>query len=65
MRLEPLGGEQLNGIVAVPVMLLVMLLASQPRVMGPARISRRLKVAGWSATSVMAVASVAFFLTLM
>jgi len=54
----------LNGIVAVPVMILVMLLASDHRVMGRLKISPRLKVAGWSATAVMAAASVVFFLTL-
>jgi NRAMP (natural resistance-associated macrophage protein)-like metal ion transporter len=54
----------LNGVVAVPVMFLVMLLASHPRVMGSLNISRRVKVAGWSATAVMTAASVLFFLTL-
>jgi NRAMP (natural resistance-associated macrophage protein)-like metal ion transporter len=54
----------LNGIVAVPVMALVMLLAIQHRVMGPFCISRRLRVVGWVATSVMGAASVIFFVTL-
>jgi NRAMP (natural resistance-associated macrophage protein)-like metal ion transporter len=47
----------LNGIVAVPVMVMVMLLGTRADVMGKFRISLRLKVAGWAATAVMAVAS--------
>jgi Mn2+/Fe2+ NRAMP family transporter len=55
----------LNGVVAVPVMVLVMMLAVRHRVMGPFRISLRLRVAGWAATAVMGAASVIFFATLM
>ena len=47
----------LNGIVAVPVMVLVMLLGARADIMGKFRISFRLKLAGWAATAVMAVAS--------
>jgi NRAMP (natural resistance-associated macrophage protein)-like metal ion transporter len=54
----------LNGIAAVPIMILVMLMAANYRVMGSVRISRRLKIAGWGATGVMAAASVVFFFTL-
>ena len=51
----------LNGIVAVPVMAMVMLLGSRADIMGKFRISLRLKLTGWIATAVMAIAS-AFFL---
>ncbi|HEY7887584.1 MAG TPA: divalent metal cation transporter [Steroidobacteraceae bacterium] len=51
----------LNGIVSVPVMAMVMLVAARKSIMGKFRISMRLKVTGWIATAVMAVAS-AFFL---
>ena len=47
----------INGVVAVPVMALVMDLAARRDIMGEFRISRRLKVTGWLATSVMAAAS--------
>jgi NRAMP (natural resistance-associated macrophage protein)-like metal ion transporter len=50
----------LNGIVSVPVMAMVMLLGSRADVMGRFRISMRLKLTGWTATIVMAAASVIF-----
>jgi Mn2+/Fe2+ NRAMP family transporter len=50
----------LNGLVAVPVMVMVMLLGSRPDVMGKFRISTRLEAFGWIATAVMAVASTVF-----
>jgi NRAMP (natural resistance-associated macrophage protein)-like metal ion transporter len=51
----------LNGIVSVPVMVMVMLLGTQKNIMGNFRISTRLKLTGWIATAFMAVAS-GFFL---
>jgi NRAMP (natural resistance-associated macrophage protein)-like metal ion transporter len=54
----------LNGVIAVPVMVVVMLLASRKSVMGALVISRRLRVLGWLCTGVMAVAVVAMFSTL-
>jgi NRAMP (natural resistance-associated macrophage protein)-like metal ion transporter len=54
----------LNGVIAVPVMVVVMLLATQRSVMGELPISRRLRVLGWLCTSVMALAVVAMFATL-
>ena len=51
----------LNGIVSVPVMVMVMLIADRKDIMGKFRISTRLKLTGWIATAFMAVAS-AFFL---
>ena len=50
----------LNGIVAVPVMVMVMLLGARSDIMGKFTISTRLNVTGWIATAVMAIASVAF-----
>ena len=50
----------LNGIVSVPVMAMVMLLGARTDVMGRFCISRRLKLTGWTATALMAVASVVF-----
>jgi Mn2+/Fe2+ NRAMP family transporter len=52
----------INGIVAVPVMVLLMLMSAREDVMGTLRISRSWTVIGWIATAVMAVASI-FFIT--
>jgi NRAMP (natural resistance-associated macrophage protein)-like metal ion transporter len=54
----------LNGVVATPLMVVTMLMAGNPRVMGQFTLPRRLRVAGWVATLVMLAASVGFFLTL-
>jgi Mn2+/Fe2+ NRAMP family transporter len=53
-----------NGVIAVPVMVVVMLLAVRPAVMGAFVISRRLRVLGWLCTGVMALAVLAMFATL-
>jgi NRAMP (natural resistance-associated macrophage protein)-like metal ion transporter len=47
-----------NGMVAVPVMALVMVMANDRRIMGTFTVSRRLMIIGWLATAVMAVAAV-------
>jgi Mn2+/Fe2+ NRAMP family transporter len=52
----------LNGVVAVPVMALLMLLTTSAVIMGQFKISRLWKVTGWIATGVMGVASGAFIL---
>jgi NRAMP (natural resistance-associated macrophage protein)-like metal ion transporter len=54
----------LNGVVSTPLMVVTMLMAGNPRVMGQFTLPRGLRVAGWTATLVMLAASVAFFLTL-
>ena len=50
-----------NGVIAVPIMVVMMLLAVKPAVMGPFVIKRSLWVLGWLATAVMAVAVAALF----
>ncbi|WP_051517208.1 NRAMP family divalent metal transporter [Deinococcus phoenicis] len=52
-----------NGVGAGPVMVMLMLLANNPRVMRQFVIPRGLRVVGWFATGVMLAASVAMFLT--
>jgi NRAMP (natural resistance-associated macrophage protein)-like metal ion transporter len=52
-----------NGVIAVPIMVVMMLMADDPRVMGPFTVTRRLKVLGWLATWTMAAAVVAMFVT--
>ncbi|MHB2168470.1 Nramp family divalent metal transporter [Alsobacter sp. R-9] len=49
----------INGVVAVPVMAVMMTLVSSERVMGPVRAGMLLRVGGWAATGVMAVVVVA------
>ena len=50
-----------NGVIAVPIMVVMMLLADDPRVMGAFTVTRRLKALGWLATWTMAAAVVAMF----
>jgi len=47
-----------NGVIAVPIMAVMMLLVSDPHVMGSFIARRRLKVLGWVATAIMAAAVV-------
>ena len=52
-----------NGVVAVPVMAMIMLMASRRKVMGEFALKPWLKVLGWIATAVMAAAAVGMFAT--
>jgi Mn2+/Fe2+ NRAMP family transporter len=54
----------INGVLALPIMIVMMLLGSSERVMGQFRIGKRLRWLGWLATVVMAVAVVAMFATI-
>jgi NRAMP (natural resistance-associated macrophage protein)-like metal ion transporter len=51
----------INGIISVPIMAVMMLMASRADIMGKLVITRRLKILGWLATAVMAAAAVAMF----
>jgi NRAMP (natural resistance-associated macrophage protein)-like metal ion transporter len=53
---------QINGVIAVPVMVVMMLLAQNRHVMGDFTLSRRHRVLGWLGVAVMAAAAVAMFL---
>jgi NRAMP (natural resistance-associated macrophage protein)-like metal ion transporter len=53
----------LNGVIAVPIMVIMMLLADDPKVMGNFTIKRQLKALGWLATGTMAAAVAAMFAT--
>jgi len=53
-----------NGVIAVPIMAVMMMLAVKADVMGPFIVSRRLRALGWFSTAVMAAAVVAMFATL-
>ena len=53
----------INGVVAVPVMAIMMWLAAAPRVMGEFVIAGWVKAFGWVATAVMALAVAAMLVT--
>jgi NRAMP (natural resistance-associated macrophage protein)-like metal ion transporter len=53
-----------NGVIAVPIMAVMMVMAGRPAIMGRFVIGRRLRVLGWSATAVMALAVLAMFGTM-
>ena len=54
----------INGVIALPIMVVMMLLGSNERVMGKFRIGKRLRWLGWMATLVMMIAVVAMFVTI-
>jgi NRAMP (natural resistance-associated macrophage protein)-like metal ion transporter len=51
----------INGVIAVPIMVVMMLLADDPKVMGAFTVTRRLKALGWLATWTMGAAVIAMF----
>jgi Mn2+/Fe2+ NRAMP family transporter len=53
-----------NGAVAAPLMVMIMILASRRQVMGKFTLPWRLKLLGWSATGVMAAVTLGMFATL-
>ena len=53
----------INGVIAVPIMAVLMLMAARKDIMGPFIVKRQLKVLGWLATTAMAVAVIAMFAT--
>jgi NRAMP (natural resistance-associated macrophage protein)-like metal ion transporter len=58
-----LWSAEINGIIAVPIMAVMMLLASRADVMGEYVIRPRLRSLGWLATAVMAVTVIAMVST--
>jgi Mn2+/Fe2+ NRAMP family transporter len=53
----------INGILAVPLLVLVMLVANNRVVMGERTNGRRLNVLGWGTTAVMGIAAMALIVT--
>ena len=53
----------INGVVAVPLMAVMMLMTMQPRVMGQFTLPRLLWIVGWISTAAMAIAIVTMFAT--
>jgi NRAMP (natural resistance-associated macrophage protein)-like metal ion transporter len=54
----------INGVISVPIMVLVMKMASHPDIMGTFSISGSLRVVGWMATGVMGATVAAMFILL-
>jgi Mn2+/Fe2+ NRAMP family transporter len=53
-----------NGVLAVPLMALMMLIVRNPRAMGKLTLSNGQALLGWGATAVMAAATLVFFVSL-
>jgi Mn2+/Fe2+ NRAMP family transporter len=53
----------INGVTAAPVMVFMMLMASNQKVMGKLTLPTYLKILGWAATLIMALAAIGMFLT--
>ena len=53
----------INGVAAVPIMAMIMLMGSHRRVMGRFTLGPRLKAVGWIATAAMTAAAVGMFAT--
>ena len=58
-----LWSAEINGVIAVPIMAIMMLLASREDIMGQFVIRRKLRQLGWLATAVMAITVVAMLAT--
>lgn len=52
-----------NGVISVPIMAVMMLMAARADIMGRLVITKRLKWLGWICTGVMAAAVLAMFAT--
>ena len=67
-RLDPmralLWSAEINGVIAVPIMAIMMLLAAREDIMGRFVIRPKLRRLGWMATAVMAVTVVAMVATM-
>jgi len=53
----------INGVVAVPIMVIMMLLTARKSTMGDFTLPLPLKIGGWLATAVMAAAAAGMFAT--
>jgi NRAMP (natural resistance-associated macrophage protein)-like metal ion transporter len=55
----------INGVISVPIMVVIMLMAGRTEVMGQFTISKKLALLGWLATAMMGIAVVAMLATLL
>ena len=54
----------MNGVISVPIMVVMMLMAARSDIMGSLVVGLRLKVLGWLCTGVMLVAVLAMLITM-
>ena len=54
-----------NGVLAAPLMFVMMLIVRNPSAMGRLTLSRRAAVLGWGATAVMFAATIIFFASIL
>ncbi len=52
----------INGIIAIPIMAVMMIMASKPEIMGAFVIKKKLRILGWSATGLMLIAVIAMLI---
>jgi Mn2+/Fe2+ NRAMP family transporter len=52
-----------NGLVAVPLMVLLMMISTKPAIVGQFRLPLYLRIVGWLATALMAAASLGFLIS--
>jgi len=53
----------INGVTAAPVMCFMMLMASNRKIIGKLHLPVYLRVVGWAATGIMALAAIGMFIT--
>ena len=54
----------LNGVLAPPLIVLIVLLTSNPQVMGTRVSSRPLRYLGWATAAIMSAAAIGMFVTM-
>jgi NRAMP (natural resistance-associated macrophage protein)-like metal ion transporter len=68
-RLDPIKAlfyaAVINGVMSPPIMMVMMRMASNPKIMGKFVVTLRLRILGWVATTVMAVAVAAMFIQML
>jgi NRAMP (natural resistance-associated macrophage protein)-like metal ion transporter len=68
-RLDPIKAlfyaAVVNGVISAPIMVVMMRMASNPKIMGKFVVTRRLRILGWAATTVMAIAVSAMFIQML
>lgn len=51
----------INGVIAIPIMAVMMIIASKPEIMGAYVIKKKLRILGWTATTLMLVTVITMF----
>lgn len=51
----------INGVIAIPIMAVMMIMASKPEIMGAFVIKKKLRILGWSATVLMLITVITMF----